>query len=155
MDEPQIVKEFRYDLLVPFEYDFNNTANKEAEYLIIKAPSAILRNFTSILSAEYNKAQLVLCDRLNKISGIDPSKNQQTETSNEDDKKDDKKIAMLIGMSDGKLGKCYDALKDILIHKKAKPCLINNEQFLITDLFDKISIPDLDRILGRYIESFL
>jgi len=155
MNNNEPITEFRHELKESFQYDFGGNIH-EANYLIIDPPSAILGRFTSVLFNEYNKAQPEFFKSL-KTMDVDVKAEQEKPKNEKPENSEDAdaSIAYLISMGGGDLNKCYEALKEILIHKTMKPCRINGECHMIINLYNKLSIYDLNRILSGYISNFL
>lgn len=155
MSNNEPITEFRYELKDSFQYDFGGNV-QDAFYLIIEPPSAILARPTSVLFNEFNKAQVETPTILKKMGDIPEDKEKSDDQKKLEDKKNAEMSAVnLISMTGGDLNKCYEALREILTHKTMKPCRIDGECQMVINLYNKLSIYDLNRILSGYISNFL
>ena len=137
-------KEFEYKLIEGF--DFQNTKAQKletAQTLTMIAPSMNNRSYRTILQQSLMRA----------ISDLQSRQNlNQSEEKQSQDALTGAMIFSILSTSSINLEDCYNAFEKLLI---GGLCKINSSVNLTADLFKKISLDDIECMLGEYIANFL
>jgi len=140
------------EIIVSLENPICLTVSGNENYyreLVIKAPTSKHQKHYSVLKSALLKA-------LNNNEKNEKTNNDESKQSDDDNKSDaitGEQIVLLLMMADVDTDKLFDAFKGILFTQKT--AMFDNVIEMNQLLYDKLSIADLERALGEYINVFI
>ena len=143
--------EFVHKLIVPFEYHKDGNV-ATAKSITVKAPSNAMINLIAIIENEINKGVKGMASLISNSNREDVNNAVKEQAKAEKEAKEegeDDGMASLVAIND--IGKCYEALRDIL----GLTAFVDGKVALTNVLFKKMCPIDTKKILARYIGSFL
>lgn len=137
------------EIIVSLENPICLTVSGNENYyreLVIKAPTSKHQKHYSVLKSALLKA-------LNNNEKTNRDESKQSDDDNKSDAITGEQIVLLLMMADVDTNKLFDAFKGILFTQKT--AMFDNVIEMNQLLYDKLSIADLERALGEYINVFI
>lgn len=117
--------------------------------LVIKAPTSKHQKYYVVLKSAFLKA----LNSNEQIAKSDNKESKENDTEAKDDSITAEQIVMLLMMADIDTEKLFEAFKGILF--TAKTALFDNTLEMNQLLYDKLSMGDVEKALGEYINVFI
>ncbi|KKN52104.1 hypothetical protein LCGC14_0615780 [marine sediment metagenome] len=144
-----IRREIEFELEEPIQYAVDG-GTSEATLVILKAPTTRNRRDCLFLKQQFLRA-------LHEVSGEQDSKKKKTEepedeTDTKEEEPDPEEVAILIGSSSVDLGEFFDRARALMCRGSA---FIEGKVEMTTELFDRMSMEDSERMIGSYMVNFI
>ena len=147
--------QFEVELSDPIEKVAVNGAEVEGRTVLLTAPSAKHRKFATPLKQMFKRA---IMEQQQSFSAeqIAAAKDEQKTESEEDQKIDGESFIMILESTSADMCEAYDRFCSLLCgDDKVEGCGSIEGTKLTQYLFDKLSMKDMEKLLGEYFANFL
>lgn len=153
MSKKDFVEEISYTLKRPFKYA-DKGGMVEAQEIVLKAPTGLVVQYTSLLESEVNKAVVELTSKVSSNEEVDEHKKQEAKDKLDETSDEDKRDTIYYMLSSaGDLNKCYLALRSIMSTKGH--AFADGAVQMTIPMCDSLTTYDLKELLTLYIQNFL